>query len=234
MAVAKYNVKVIAKEKPMEGYFLVSFERPQGFDYLAGQYVSIKVSEDGQRRSYSLASFPEDQEKIQLMVDISPMGPGSVCVMELEVGDTLEILGPMGRFTFEETNFGGGVDELIFVATGSGIVPMRSMIRHLLNQKTEKKLTLHWGMRFEGPFWEDEFNKLSEDYSNFKFDLVISKPSEAWTGCRGHVTDCLAVYPSLTQKSYYICGNQHMIMDVSQFLTERGVPSQNIFFEKFY
>lgn len=234
MAVAKYNVKILAKEQPMEGYWLVSFERPEGFDYHAGQYISIKVNDEGQRRSYSLASFPEDTEKLQIMVDITPMGLGSVYINEIKIGEIMEILGPMGRFTLEETNMGGDVSELVFVATGSGIVPMRSMIRHLLTQKTEKKIVLHWGMRFENPFWEEEFVKLSQENQNFKFDLVISKPTERWTGCKGHVTDCLAVYEDFGKKSYYICGNQHMIMDVTMFLTQRGVLTQNIFFEKFY
>lgn len=233
MAVSKYQVKVLDKRELIKDYWLVTFERPEGFEYEAGQYVSLKVNEDGLRRSYSLASFPSVVDRLELLIDVSPMGIGSQFILSLSVGDLVEILGPIGLFTVKNTDLESG-KELIFVATGSGIVPVRSMINQMLKNGYSGKVILHWGMRYEGVFWGDEFENLKLKHSNFEYDLVISKPSDTWPKCKGHVTDCLEKYENLDSSLFYLCGSQPMINDVCKLLTDKGVLRESIFFEKFY
>lgn len=225
-----YLVKVLEKRKLAGNSWTIVFERPEGFEYEAGQYVSIKVSEDGQRRSYSLASWPT-QETLELMADVTPMGLGSTYLLNLNVGDVFEILGPMGMFVAKD-----GIQKLM-VATGSGIVPFRSMIHDLLETKGDKGLIrLDWGMRFETDlFWVEEFKELEKKFTNFKFDVVLSKPTETWNYCSGHVNDCLIKHQGDWRGwEAYLCGNQRMIAEVSALLQLKKIPRDKVYFEKFY
>jgi NAD(P)H-flavin reductase len=113
-----------------EKFLYVKFElvSPDRIDFQSGQYVSIKVNEQGERRSYSIASTPDDNHGFHILAEIIPGGKGSEYLKSLGNGDTVELLGPLGRFvanTDEE-------NKLLFVATGSGIVPIYSIINDLL------------------------------------------------------------------------------------------------------
>lgn len=205
-------------------------------EYKAGQYLSLKINAEGERRSYSLASWPT-QEKLELMVDTSPMGKGSQYILGLKPGDEVEILFPMGRFTIEDTLGEPTSNNLVFIATGSGIVPLRSMIHSLLEDKHyQGRVHLHWGMRhFSDLFWHEELKALEARFANFHFNLVLSKPDPNWTGCRGHVNDCLIEeYQTWRGWSAYLCGNQMMIQEVNKLLVSRGITPNQVYFEQFY
>src|SRR3989304_2308619 len=70
---------------------------------------------------------------------------------------------------------------------------LRSMIHSLLEDKQYRgPVDLHWGMRFQDDlFWVQEFENLATSFSNFKFDISLSKVDDRWHACWGHVNDCL-------------------------------------------
>lgn len=221
--------KITDIKKIGDEYLEIYFEKGDT-EYWAGQYVSVKVSEIGERRSYSLASFPNEEGDLRICVDTSPRGKGSLYLMSLKVGDEIETLMPMGRFVLSE-------DEItkVFIATGSGIVPMRSMIGQYLSSGGQQKVKLHWGMRHEHLFWTEDFSSREKKYPNFDYDVTISKPLGEWKGCVGRVTDCLVNhYDTFEGMEFYLCGSQAMINDVTQYLAEKGVTPEKIHFEKFY
>ena len=124
------------------------------------------------------------------------------------------------------------------MATGSGIVPIYSMINDLLINKHEaRQMRLHWGMRnVSDLFWVDNFGRLMEDYPNFVFDLVLSKPVEGWELCSGHVQDCLMRdFPNgqLSNWEAYVCGKTELVIDIANKLEELKMKKENIFHEKF-
>lgn len=212
-------------------YWLFTLEFPIEFLFLAGQYVSVKVADDGSRRSYSIASAPGGKV-IELMIDVGPMGLGSKFFLALNEGDSVEVMGPMGHFVLAKPT-----KSILFVATGSGIVPFRPMINELLEKRGFKgNIHLDWGMRFEEDlFWIDEFRKLEQDHPNFMFDVVLSKPTKEWYACSGHVNDCLLKHrQSWEGWEVYLCGNQQMIADASTLLVKLGVEEYDIHFEKFF
>lgn len=232
MSVQKMLAEVI-ENKPLAGnYIKLNFKPENIFDYKAGQYLSVLVSPQGERRSYSIASYPQEPN-LELVVDTTPMGVGSKFLLAAKPGDKVEILGPLGSFTVEKNTSVGQ----LFVATGSGIVPMRSMICDLLEKDHyDGKVHLIWGMRHESElFWLDEFKVLAEKYKNFEYQIIISQPTPTWNGLSGHVNDILAQRKDQWQGwSAYVCGNQHMITDISSLLATLGVKTQEIYFEKFY
>lgn len=230
-------VKFLAKVKEKKGlvgnFLQLVLETEQEFLYKAGQYISLKVSEGGERRNYSLASYP-GEKNLKLVVDVKPMGLGSEFLLGLREGQEVELLGPMGEFLVKNEKATKG---LLFVGTGSGIVPLRSMVNDLLrNKKGTRPVRLSWGMRSEEQlFWVEEFMGLQEEYKNFKFDLVLSEPSEKWDYCKGHVQDCLVDHKvDLTGWEAYLCGNKQMIEEVKMVLLKQGVVENAVDYEKFY
>jgi ferredoxin-NADP reductase len=227
---AKLEEKVVHNDK----FIQLSFELVEPFQmqFAAGQYVSVKVAADGTRRSYSICSRPDIDHGFELLVELIPNGVGSQFFDQLEYGETVSLLAPLGRFNIEPQP----VDELVFVATGSGVTPFRSMILDQLQlQQDSRPMTLFWGLRHvDYLFWQDEFMELAENFANFTFHPVISQPVPDWLLCRGRVTDCLSVHQLPENAAYYLCGSSQMIDDVSQLLIKKEVAQDNIHFEKFF
>lgn len=214
--------------------------------FAAGQYVSIQVSDRGDRRSYSITSSPEITHGFELLIDISPQGLGATYLSNLQFGDDIKLIGPMGRFTLvPETQ--SHSKPVVFLATGSGVAPFKSMLHELLQikqarlslsgeaQYQPREITLHWGMRHaENLFWLEEMQDFMNSFSNFHFNPTLSQPTDEWTLSRGRVTDILPVSTLPNDADFYICGSQTMIEAVRDILEQRGVAEDRIHYEKFY
>lgn len=228
---AKLADKLVFNDKYTQYSF--TLVQPHKMEFEPGQYVSIVVDEHGDRRSYSIASKPENKDAFDLLIDHTPQGVGTKFLQSLELGQEIDAMGPLGRFVL---NTAEPVEELVMVATGSGIAPFRSMVMSMLQEGSEKRnITLYWGMRYvEELFWQNDFQDLSESFDNFKFHPVISRAIEEWPLCRGRVTDCLSIHEVPVNAGYYLCGNAYMIADVTELLDKKGVPKEQVHFEKFF
>ena len=241
----KYTARVSDKYfiSDNERFLYVKFEliSPDRISYQAGQYVSIKINEEGERRSYSIASTPDDNHGFHLLVEITPEGKGSEFLKKIEIGTEVEILAPLGRFAVNEPNRAVIQSKLLFVAMGSGIVPLWSMINDLLINKAEtRQMRLHWGMRSEEDlFFVDNLERLVQEHPNFVFDVVLSKPGEEWDLCTGHVQDCLSRDFSadggqgLVGWEGYVCGSPERVVEICTKLEELGMKKEDIYHEKF-
>lgn len=225
--------KIDKKTKLAGRTWLFKIGLPERASFVAGQYVSIKVSDNGMRRAYSIASLPGKKE-IDLVIDVSPMGLGSKYFLGLEEGQRVEMLGFLGKFVVGDETLES--EELVFVATGVGVVPLKAMIEDLIFNKDYKgKVSLFWGMRFDNElYWIDEFKKIHESSPNFSFETVISKPSAGWGGLTGHVGDFVdELDGNWEKKSVFLCGNPDMISEVKDRLTKKGVPESKVYYERF-
>lgn len=236
MPVQQYIAKV-AEHSLLQGkYQWITFEliKPNELEFLAGQYIMLTVPGMMQKRSYSIASAPAVKHQFDLLVDVSPQGDGSLYLQSLNPGEEVQFMAPAGQFYMADNP---EEERLAFVATGSGISAVRSMILDRLQTHQDKRpMTLHWGMRFaEDLFWEEDFRRLENEFENFRFDLVLSKAPASWPLCTGRVTDCLAKeYPDFGKTGFYLCGNTPMIQSTLELLTGRGVSPERIHHEKFY
>jgi propane monooxygenase reductase subunit len=218
-----------------EKFLYIRFElvKPDRLKFLAGQYVSVKLGKSEERRSYSIATTPDNDHGFALVVEILPEGKGSQYLNKLKLGESVEILAPLGRFAVDQNQ-----NKLLFVGTGSGIVPLCSMINDLLINKHEsRQMRLHWGLKSEeNTFWFDNFERLAEEHPNFVFDPVMSQPPEGWDLCNGHVQDCLRrdfSESKLVEWEGYICGNPKMVEDVAKLFEELGMKPENVHHEKY-
>lgn len=206
------------------------FETDTPIVYKPGQYISIKVAST-RINSYSIVSN-EKENKFDLLVDTSPGGPGSKYFESLKPGDKISFLGPFGTFVLKPDD----AKHILFLGTGSGCAPLRSMINYLLKVKNvQVPITFYFGLRYSTDiFWQDYFTKLSQDYPNFKFVLVLSKPDSSWQGRSGHITDFINQNsPDILGAEAYICGNISMVQEATNMLVSRGLAKEKIYTETY-
>lgn len=235
----------------MAGEFYVAkiaLTDPKEMHFLAGQYVIFQIGPPKIRHTLSIASSPADSKTIDILQSVAPMGEGSKWMLGLKPGDTVQFLGPLGKFMLQkESPLRQGSSEAspqpkVFVATGCGIAPLRSMILDQLSavsyqsSDSSQKMTLYWGLRYEEDvFWKKEFDALAARYPNFHFTITLSRPTDRWMGARGRVTAHVAAgTPELSKSEFYLCGTRQMIIDMKGLLAENGVPSDQIFTETFF
>ncbi len=211
---------------------------PAEIHFLAGQYIAIEVTEVKEgvsrlnNRPYSIASSPEETPLVKLCANLVKSGPGSTYLHSLRPGDKIQFLYPMGYFTLDDQ----ATTSLLFVATGTGIVPIRSMILHLLHIGSQRPMQLLWGLRHEEDlYYQEEFTRLAAETPSFRFGVTLSQPSPTWQGMQGRVIPHLKEQiQSVENIEAALCGNGDMIKEVRTFLLEKGMTKKSIHFEKFY
>jgi NAD(P)H-flavin reductase len=146
------------------------------------------------------------------------------------MGDPISFKGPAGAFYLKDD----AARDLVFVATGTGIAPIRSMISAQLEKKTEQVVTLFWGLRSQRDlYYQEELESLAERYPQFSYTTTLSRPEAGWTGAVGRVTTLIQDrIVSVHNLAVYLCGNGGMIRDVTALLQGKGLCP--IYREKYY
>jgi len=208
-------------------YFEMTTKDP--FDWLPGQFVSVKVAET-RFNCYSVAGSVSSN-RFNLLVDIKPGGPGSKFFEHLKVNDTINFLGPSGVFTLKPND---GVGQLLFIGTGCGLAPLKAMIETSL-KNSQLPVNLYLGFEtVNDVFLTSYFEELSKDHPNFKYRLIVHQPSDAWKGDVGFVTEYVCKdFPDASNCSAYLCGNKYMVTDVTAKLLAGSCPPNRIYTEKY-
>lgn len=198
---------------------------PDTWSFQPGQFVTLL--QDTIRRSYSIASSPRQRTSFDLCIKNVAGGRLSPFLCSLSEGATLDVIGPLGRFMIQSHEH-----NMVFIATGTGIAPFRSMIASLLHEGVTKHITLYTGYRFEEEIlYADQTNQWQRTYPQFHRHTIISRPKEGYTGPKGHVQDLLTSIDTSAQ--YYLCGLNAMIQDVKVLLQNKGVSKEQIFIERY-
>jgi CDP-4-dehydro-6-deoxyglucose reductase len=206
---------------------------PPEITFKSGQFVSFEVAIPGfprpGMRPYSIVSPPHEQGSIDLVLNLVAGGPGSTYLFGLAEGDRTRFRGPAGSFYLRDSK-----RSLLFVATGTGIAPFRSMLAVLVEHQVPRPVTLFWGLRSERDlYYEEELQALAAEHSWFRFVITLSRPSAAWRGRTGRVTQLVETeISSLQNLEVYLCGNSGMIKDVTAVLNRTGLCP--IYREKYY
>jgi len=213
------------------------FEVPgvEHLQFTPGQFVSV-VEQKGEKeitRAYSIAS-PRAGNRFELCLNRVPEGLVSSWLFELKPGDEVDIREPLGYFTLRHPG-----RHAVFVATGTGIAPFRSMLLDHL-PRTQPNITLLFGVRYEeGLLYRDELEKLAEEYPSFHFLPTVTRPSASWQGRTGrvqtHLDEALGMHTALEMSNVdvYICGLKEMVDSVRQELKARGFDRKQIIYEKY-
>ncbi|MDC7995022.1 ferredoxin--NADP reductase [Altibacter sp. HG106] len=210
------------------------------FQFEAGQYITIKHrTADGTelRRAYSICSTPDSEV---LRVGVKKVTDGSFSIFantKLKAGDTLEVMPPEGTFTLDAKNAEGNIAAF---AAGSGITPILSIVTTALEASEATKVLLVYGNQtFQEAMFADELHTLQERFpERFHLHYVLSRmqDDDALFGRidRSRVNYFLKnKYEDFDFSTYYLCGPEPMIDEVSSTLKEHGVNEKFIRFELF-
>jgi len=215
-------------------HFKLTFEPGTAFDFEAGQFVNVLVPESPRykaiKRPYSIASPPVWKGFLDLCWKRVEGGVATNYMWGLKPGDGLTIQGPLGRFTLRRPL----PKTIIFVSTGTGIAPFRSIIHVLLADGSACEIWNIFGNRYdEDILYQEEFEALARAHKNFRNVFTISRPRH-WQGEREYVQFLLKKYISDPRdKHVYICGLTNMIQEVQKVALEIGFTKDRVFFEKY-
>ena len=202
------------------------------FKFHAGQYADILYK--GAVRSYSLANAPSDNGVMEFHVRLREGGVFSPALFSgsLKVGDVLRVRAPLGSFTLNENSD----KPLIFIATGTGFAPIKSLLQHLRDTQPSRSVHLYHGARdAAGLYDEAALRELLYQLPNARYTPVLSRADDAWQGARGYITEhVLQDYADLSGYEVYACGSMDMIRGSKQaFVEQRGLPETAFYSDAF-
>jgi NAD(P)H-flavin reductase len=202
------------------------------FDYAAGQAVLIGTHGQETRKPYSISGAPEDARRsnaIELLVGVDANGTAGTH-LTLEPGALVDVEGPLGSFTFppnpQEPRF-------VFIAGGTGIAPLRAMLRHALTIP-HRAIGLFYSARTPDEFaYEDELRALARGGQIELRQTVTRATGDDWTGARGRIgRSALQELVHDQATLCFICGPPALVDDMPKLLEELGVPRFRIRLEE--
>jgi ring-1,2-phenylacetyl-CoA epoxidase subunit PaaE len=222
----------------------ITFEVPDHlaeiFKFKAGQYITLKHNIDSTdvRRAYSLCTSPNGHE---LKVGVKKVKEGCFSVFANEIlksGDTLEVMPPQGNFKFEPNE--ANQNKYVAFAAGSGITPVISIIKDVLESEPKSSFVLVYGNQsLKETMFYTELQALQQNNEDrFNIEYIFSRSKEE-NALRGRIDRSVVNY--LLKNKYggskfdrfYLCGPEAMIDEISETLQDRGVSKEKILFELF-
>jgi CDP-4-dehydro-6-deoxyglucose reductase, E3 len=197
--------------------------------YLAGQYIDV-IAPGGLRRSYSVANAPTADNQLQLHIRAVQGGAMSdYWFNHARVNDLVRINGPLGSFFMRPLT---GL-HLIFLATGTGIAPVKAMLEQLANAQALDQplsITVYWGGREP----QDLYVNPCQWHPATRYVPVLSRAPDGWVGARGYVQkELLTDAPDLTHTVVYACGSDAMIQSAKATLIKEGLPDKRFYSDAF-
>ncbi|MGD8339195.1 MAG: NADH:ubiquinone reductase (Na(+)-transporting) subunit F [Gammaproteobacteria bacterium] len=203
------------------------------------------VTSEAVVRAYSLANAPQQSDRAVLVVRFAapppqadpgtPPGKASSYVFSLKPGDHVTISGPFGEFHATDSEA-----EMVLIAGGAGIAPIRSMILDQLARGTGRRIGFWYGARdVQDLCYREDFDRLAEQYPNFSWHAALSAPrGQDWHGATGFIhtvayEQYLKNHPTPEQAEYFLCGPPLMSAAVVHMLEDLGVPDDSIYFDDF-
>ncbi|MFD2542875.1 2Fe-2S iron-sulfur cluster-binding protein [Lacinutrix gracilariae] len=236
------TIKDIQRET--EKAVTISFNVPENlkeaFAFKAGQYITIKTIINGNevRRDYSLCASPKSGE---LKVAVKEVKGGTFSAYAnntLQVGDTLEVASPKGRFVFTPND--AITKNIAAFAAGSGITPILSIIKCALEEEVHSKVILVYGNKSsKETMFLKELLDLQHSYKDrFSIQFLFSQEDED-DAIFGRIEKSTVNYvmknkhKNIDIDAFYLCGPEAMIYTVKDVLTEHEIPKERIHFELF-
>ena len=196
------------------------------FKFIEGQYLDVIWN--AIRRSYSIASISSDKEITLLIKRFENGQMSDYWFNKAKLNDLLRIEGPKGTFFLRDAG-----KSLNFLATGTGIAPIKSILNCLENDsgyQQENSIAVYWGNRLPEDFvWQSNFSKLKVDFYN-----VLSRPVADWSSETGYVQDiALARQKNLDDTVVYACGSNAMIQSAKQRFLDSGLLENRFYSDAF-
>ena len=235
---ARLTRSVLLSEKTKHLEFVV--EELSSFDFIAGQFISVREPRGDKfvTRAYSIASPPRGNNTLDLCLNRVDEGFMSNFLCDREVGESARFHGPHGLFVLKPE-----VADMIFVATGTGVAPFRSMAQNLFGKDGSgqqrhngRQVWLVYGTRYaEDVYYQEEFEQLAAEQPNFHYIATLSRAPENWSGARGYVQEHVRqIVGERKDMHVYICGLNEMVSSVRTLLIDEcGWEKKRVIFERY-
>lgn len=229
------RVEQIIDHTPTVRELVLKTDSPADFSFKAGQFVMLHVPQGEAKpalRAYSIASDDRIKNGFRLLFKFVENGLASTFVWQLKGGELLNFTGPFGKVLFQEPP----TEQIVFLNTGTGL---SQHICYLLSKKEQYpnlRYRMLFGVRTEKDmYYQQEIDALQKELPDFKFEFVLSRPSDSWTGKKGYVQNFISEFDYKNiPTTFYLCGNGGMIKEVKhQLLEVDGFDKTRIWAEAF-
>jgi CDP-4-dehydro-6-deoxyglucose reductase, E3 len=200
------------------------------FGFEPGQYVDIMLP-GGRRRSFSIASPPHDSRFLELHVRRVPGGELTERFFAADPRNSLlTIEGPLGRFVYRQNS-----SPLLLVGGGTGLAPLKSILRHVIETGLKRDMFLYWGVRSERDLYAHaQLTELARRVPSFHYEAVLSEPGADWAGRSGWVHEAvLRDFDVLDRYDIYASGPPLMVSAVRLHFPRHGADPQRLFSDSF-
>ena len=222
--------KISVIEKLTDDVIKVVLRLPpnSNFNFNSGQYVNI--IKGNLTRSYSIANCSNHKNQLEFFIKKYTNGLMSdYFFKEAKINDLLRLEGPIGTFFLRDSSF----KNIIFLATGTGIAPIKSILERLDKSHEQFQNKNFWvivGARYQDDlFWEPNLKNL-----NIKYIPVLSRPENDWNGAKGYVQDIvLKQQIDLENTQVYACGSNDMINSAKELFFKNNLKENNFFSDAF-
>ena len=206
--IKKMPSRVTTIEKVAPDVVVLTLQLPasERLHYRAGQYIEIMLR-DNKRRSYSMASAPVEGGPVSLHIRHMPGGLFTDQVFgTMKERDILRFEGPMGTFFLRKDSD----KPVVLLASGTGFAPLKAIVEHMINEQSQRPITLYWGARRPHDLYMDALcRQWAADLPQFNYVPVVSEalPEDVWSGRTGFVHQAvMADLPDLSAYQVYACG----------------------------
>jgi ferredoxin-NADP reductase len=233
-----FDARVVSTRQLTPSVRQLVLERIDGREmrFVPGQWVNLLVPVHGAevKRAYSIASAPVASPRFDLAVTRVEGGAASIALHEAAEGAVLRAVGPSGLFTRDATDPAAAV----LVGTGTGVTPLRSMVRAAIDAASSAEIVLLWGFRHEEDIlYRDELVELAASHPNVSVHVTLSKPPESWGGLRGYVQQHLGRLVAELgdpEAHVYACGLERMVKAVRDLARgELAIPRKQVHQERY-
>jgi len=211
---------------------------PAEIEMIPGQFIQLQTPEyeltdEPVYRAYSVSSNTKDTRHVELEIRLVPNGICTTFVHNyMKEGDEVIFNGPYGDFHLRDTD-----RDIIFIAGGSGMAPIKSILLSMADEGNPRRARYFFGARSKRDlFLVEKMQELEQQLPNFTFIPALSnpEPDDNWDGETGLITDVVAKHmESGDNVEAYLCGSPGMIDACIKVLTDKGVPEELIYYDKF-
>ena len=202
-------------------------------EFIPGQFMELTLPGTSITRAYSLANIPNRDGTLEFLIRLDPQGVFSAYLTDrAKRGDSLLIKGPQGGFTADEASQA----PRWFVAGGTGVAPMLSILRQMAVLGDSHEARLFFGVNTEDELFATEaVEELRKSLPHLGATFCVWKPGPEWSGFAGTPADALAqsLAESEAHPDIYVCGPPALIEATESVALAGGVPRDRIFSERF-
>ena len=209
---------------------IIKLRLPPGtdFDYLAGQYIHL--IHNGERRSYSIANKHDIDSGIELHIRKVINGRFSTLIFEeIKENQIFRIECPFETFFVRDAS-----RPIIFLAGGTGFAPVKAMIEKLLDENSDRKISIYWGASSIDGFYSELPQSWENSHENIMYVPVYSGQDDSWGGRKGLVHRAvLEDFDILSDYEVYACGSPDMIDIAKTEFQKIGLEDKNFYSDAF-